>query len=129
MKRFRSHRLYAPVVTVTLMAFVAACTNWKPVPLEPERLPPASTVRATLHAGEQVTLKSPVISGDTLRSAVRSVPSQAGVRFSDLRSIEVEKSDPVAIVVGVVAVGVVALALIAKSIKFGDMWCGGTCAQ
>jgi hypothetical protein len=71
-----------------------------------------------------------VISGDTLRSGARGVPSGAGIRFSDLSRIEVEKTDSassvVAVVVGVVVLAVVAVAVAIRTVKV-DLGCVPAC--
>jgi hypothetical protein len=131
MKNFRSHfRFFRPIATAALTAFLAACTHWQPVSLEPAALPRTGTVRATLHSGEQVIVRSAVISGNTLQpSSAGSLRSRPGILLSDVRTLEIEKTDAASVVLGVVAVGAVALFLIAKSIKIGDMGCIGMCAQ
>lgn len=119
----------APIATVAVMAFLSACTYWKPESLEPVNLPRSSTIRATLHSGERVIVRSPVISGDTLRSSsAGSIRSKPSILLSDVRTLEREHTNAAAVVVGLVAVGVVALVALAKSIKVGDLGCMGMCA-
>jgi hypothetical protein len=129
-KTIRSHlRFFHPIATAALTAFLVGCTYWQPVSLEPATLPRTGTVRATLHSGEQVIVRSAVISGTTLQPSSAGLPrSRPGIPLSQVRTLEVEKTDAASVVLGVVAVGAIALALIAKSIKFGDMGCIGMCA-
>lgn len=118
------------IATVALTAFLAACTYWKPESLEPASQLRTGTIRATLHSGDKVIVRSAVISGDTLRSSsAASFRSTPRIILSDVRTLEREQTDPASVVLGVVAVGVVVLAVLAKSIKVGDLGCLGMCAN
>jgi hypothetical protein len=113
-----------------LALFLQSCTHWKPVALEPAELPTTSQVRATLHTGQQVIVKSPVISGDTLREAStggvrwsRPLP-RSGIPLAQINRLEVQEVDGgatagVVILTGV-AVGAITLLVLAKSWR--DAW-------
>lgn len=110
----------APIATVALASILTACVTWKPIPLEPVKLPRTGPVRATLRSGERVTITSPVLSGDTLWPVRRA--GRAGIPVAQIRTLEAEQTDATGVVVGVVALGALALVLIAKSIKV-DVGC------
>ena len=119
MRHFRTHsRLYSPLSAVTLAVFLAACTHWTPVPLEPAQLPAAGEVRAMLNTGQRVVITTPVISGDTIKSAVAEgsvrwsrLQPNPGIPLERIRMLEVRKIDGGA-TAGLIVLSAVALAAI-----------------
>lgn len=114
----------APIAAVALASFLTACVSWKPIPLEPAKLPANGQVRATLHSGERVTIMSPIVAGDTLFPATRSgrADKNRGIPLAQILSLETERSDATGVVLGVIALGALGVVLIAKSIKV-DVGC------
>lgn len=121
MKHFRSH-----AAVLAMVGFLTACSHWTPVAVAPSQLPHTGTVRATLRSGEQVVVRSPLISGDTLWPAsTRSFRSGPGIPLSHVSRWEVEKTDGAWVFVGVVAIG--AVVALASSFKF-DLGCFTMCS-
>ena len=135
----RHSRLYSPLAAVTLALFLQACTHWTPLSLEPAKLPANGQVRATLRTGQRVIVTSPVISGDTLRSAATEgvrwsrARARPGIPLAGISTLEVQRADAAAtagvVVVSVVAVGAITLFALAHSLKSAGDFCLPMCPQ
>jgi hypothetical protein len=130
MRPLGNHSRRKALVAAALIAvFLHACTRWTAVPLEPAQAPAAGPVRATLRTGQHVIIRSPVISGDTLREAstegVRwSQPRpRPGIPLAQITALEVQKTDAVAtvgvVVIGGLAVGGLIVFAVLKSVEAG----------
>lgn len=120
---------YRAVAAVMLALFLQACTRWTPLPLEPVRVPAVGPIRVTLRTGQQVIIRSPVVSGDTLREAAtegvtfsRPLP-RPGIPLAQITRIDVQQLDAggtVAVVVlGGLIVGAVIVVVVLKSFEAG----------
>ena len=123
-------RRRTPVAAVMLAVFLQACTRWTPVPLEPVRVPAVGPIRVTLRTGQVVIIKSPVVSGDTLREAStegvtfsRPQPRPPGIPLAQITRIDVQQLDAggtVAVVVlGGLILGAVIVVVVLKSFEAG----------
>ena len=123
----RRHGSFTRLVAVVLAGtFPSACMTWRTQPLQAERFPSADdkqTIRLTLTSGDTMTVRAPVITGDSL-IGLRSQPGfpdslyRISVPLAGIRRAEVKESaaqfdvgaEPGALVViALAAVAVVAL--------------------
>jgi hypothetical protein len=132
MNHFRKHvnliRLTALALTGT---FLQSCMHWSAKPVAPEQFTGpehAHRVRVRLVDGEQLLIKDPVISGDSL--VWMEKVERKGIPLAAIKEIEVREVDALATTVLVVAgIGITALIVAVATYHVPSTTCQGSCYE
>ena len=112
------------VIAVLLVTtFIQACTAWRDLPLEPQRFHPPhnAIVRLTLVSGEQLTIKNPLLSGDSLIWN-EPRPAHGAVPLAQIRSVQVLHDDGASTVAFVFLFGGIIAVALGTTAREGAAW-------